>query len=101
MAVDGALLPLPASVYLPSFEAAARSLKVEPITAQFHDDAEIDTAILALGREPGGGLVVSGGVSFAHAAPIISAGARNNVPRSILNLSSPERAACSPTHPTK
>ena len=37
--------------------------------------------ITALGREPGGGLVVlAGGFMLAHRAPIISASARNNVP---------------------
>src|SRR5262249_3485572 len=48
----------PASVYMPSFETTARSLKVVPITAPVHDDVEIETAIIALGREPGGGLIV-------------------------------------------
>jgi putative ABC transport system substrate-binding protein len=43
---------------LPSFETAARSLKVVPIIAPVHSDAEIETAITTLGREPGGGLVV-------------------------------------------
>jgi hypothetical protein len=43
---------------MPSFETAARSLKVELITAPVHSDVEIETAIIALGREPGGGLVV-------------------------------------------
>ena len=41
---------------VPSFEAAARSLKVVPITAPVHSDAEIETAIIALGpgnRDPG------------------------------------------------
>jgi putative ABC transport system substrate-binding protein len=69
-----------ASAFMPSFETAARSLKVEQITAPVHSDAEIETAITALGREPGGGLVVPGGFTFAHRAPIISAAARNNVP---------------------
>jgi putative ABC transport system substrate-binding protein len=46
-----------ASAYIPSFETAARSLKVEPTPAPVHTDAEIETAIIALGREPGGGLV--------------------------------------------
>jgi putative ABC transport system substrate-binding protein len=68
-------------IFMPSFETAARSLKVEPITAPVHGDAEIETAIIALGREPGGGLVViPDGFMFAHRAPIISAAARNNVP---------------------
>ena len=40
-------------VYMPSVETAARSLKVEPIIAPVHTDTEIETAIIALGREPG------------------------------------------------
>jgi putative ABC transport system substrate-binding protein len=70
-----------ASVYMPSLETAARSLKVEPIIAPVHSDVEIETAIIALGREPGGGLVVvPDGFIAPHQAPIISAAARNNVP---------------------
>ena len=66
---------------MPSFETAARSLKVVPIMAPVHSDIEIETAITAVGREPGGGLVVlSGGLAGAHRASIISAAARNNVP---------------------
>jgi putative ABC transport system substrate-binding protein len=71
----------PASVYLPSLETAARSLKVEPIAAPVHSDVEIETAIIALGREPGGGLVViADAFVIAHRASIILAAARNNVP---------------------
>jgi putative ABC transport system substrate-binding protein len=71
----------PASAYMPSLETAARSLKVVPITAPVHSDAEIETAIIALGREPGGGLVVMpDAFMVAHRAPIILAAARNNVP---------------------
>jgi putative ABC transport system substrate-binding protein len=69
------------SAYMPSFETAARSLKVEPIIVPVHGDAEIETAIIALGREPGGGLVVFGDAFvITHRAPIILAAARNNVP---------------------
>ena len=64
---------------MPSLETAARSLKVVLITAPVHSDVEIETAIIALGREPGGGLVVMPGIG-AHSAPIIAAAARNNVP---------------------
>src|SRR5262249_42919361 len=72
---------VPALAYMPSFEAAARSLKVEAIIAPIHSDAEIEAAIIALGREPGGGLVVMPDVfTFAHLGPIILAAARNNVP---------------------
>jgi putative ABC transport system substrate-binding protein len=71
----------PVSAYMPSFESAARSLKVMAITAPVHSGAEIETAIIALGREPGGGLVVIPDVfTLAHSAAIISAAARNNVP---------------------
>jgi putative tryptophan/tyrosine transport system substrate-binding protein len=71
----------PASSYMPSFETAARSLNVVPITAPVHSDGEIETAIIALGREPGGGLVVMPDTfALAHRAPIISAAAQNNVP---------------------
>ncbi|HMF20931.1 MAG TPA: ABC transporter substrate binding protein, partial [Pseudolabrys sp.] len=69
---DGALV----STYVPSFETAARSLKVVPIVAPVHDDAEIETAIIALGREPQGGLVVMpGSFGTVHRAPIILAAA--------------------------
>jgi putative ABC transport system substrate-binding protein len=71
----------PVSAYfMPSFEAAARSLKVEAITAPVQSDVEIETAIIALGREPRGGLVVTAdNFVIAHRVPIISAAARNNV----------------------
>jgi putative ABC transport system substrate-binding protein len=69
------------SALLPSLETAARTLRVTPIFAHVHGDAEIETAIIALGREPGGGLVVIGDVfTLAHRSSIISASARNNVP---------------------
>jgi putative ABC transport system substrate-binding protein len=71
----------PVSAFMPSLEAAARSLKVVPITAPVHDDGEIETAIRALGREPGGGLVVLPDVFMnVHRAAIILAAARINVP---------------------
>jgi putative ABC transport system substrate-binding protein len=70
-----------ASTYMPYFETAARSLKVVLITAPVRSDAEIETAITALGREPGGGLVVlPGAFTAVHRAPFILAAARNNVP---------------------
>jgi putative ABC transport system substrate-binding protein len=70
-----------ASLYRPSFETAARSLTVELIIAPIHSDVEIEMAIVALGREPGGGLVVvPDQFTIAHRASIISAAARNKVP---------------------
>src|SRR5215470_16374163 len=64
------------STFMPSFETAARSLKVALIPAPVHSDAEIETAIIALGREPGGGLVVPA-FTVGRRASIISAAARN------------------------
>ena len=70
-----------ASYYMSPLKAVARSLNVEPIAAPVHSDAEIETAITALGREPGGGLVITPDVfTDLHRAPIILAAARNKVP---------------------
>jgi putative ABC transport system substrate-binding protein len=71
----------PVSAYMLPFETAARSLKVVPISAPVHSDADIETAVILLGREPGGGLLVMPDVFMTvHRASIISAAARNNVP---------------------
>jgi putative ABC transport system substrate-binding protein len=50
--------------------------------APVHGDVEIESAIMALGSEPGGGLVVmpDSGFMVTHRARIISAAARNNIP---------------------
>jgi len=67
--------------YMPSLEAAARSLKIVPITAPVRSDVEIETAIRNLGSEPGCGLIVMPDIFvLVHRAPIILAAARNNVP---------------------
>jgi putative tryptophan/tyrosine transport system substrate-binding protein len=77
----------PVSVFLRSLEMAARSLSVVLIPAPVHDDVEIETAVIALGRAPRGGLVVMPDVfTEVHRVPIISAAARNNVP-AIYSLS--------------
>jgi putative tryptophan/tyrosine transport system substrate-binding protein len=89
------------SVYMPSLETAARSLKLMPIITPVHSDVEIETAISTLGREPGGGIVVMpDGFTFDHRAPIISAAARNNVPAVYGQSVFIKTAACSPTDPT-
>jgi putative ABC transport system substrate-binding protein len=54
-------------------------------------DVEIETAITALGREPGGGLVVwPEAFTSVHRASIILAAARNNVP-AVYSLSEAAR----------
>ena len=58
-----------------------RSLKVAPIAAPVHSDAEIETVITSLGRERGGGLVLMpDSFNNVHRASIIAQAARNNVP---------------------
>jgi len=70
-----------ASAYMSSVETAARSLKVAPVISTVHSDVEIEAAAIALGREPGGGLVAMPDVFMGqHHVPIILAAARNNVP---------------------
>jgi putative tryptophan/tyrosine transport system substrate-binding protein len=67
--------------FLPVVEAAARWLNVEPITAPVRSDAEIEMVITALGREPGGGiLVLPDPFTGVHRAAIISQAIRNKVP---------------------
>jgi putative ABC transport system substrate-binding protein len=69
------------SYFMPSIEAAARSFDVPSMAAPVHSDAEIETVITSLGREPGGGLVVMGG-SFitVHRTTTLVTAARNHVP---------------------
>jgi putative ABC transport system substrate-binding protein len=68
-------------IFMPSLETAAQSLHVVLTTAPVHSDVEIEAAIIALGREPGGGLVVMPDFfTSTHRTPIISAAARNSVP---------------------
>jgi putative ABC transport system substrate-binding protein len=68
------------SYVLPSFEAAARSLRVAPIAAPVHSDAEIEMVITELAREPGGGLLsMPDNFVEIRRAVIISRAARNNV----------------------
>jgi putative tryptophan/tyrosine transport system substrate-binding protein len=67
--------------YLSGFEAAAQSSKMEPITARARSDAEIETVVASLGKEPNSGLVVMPDFfMFNHVQPIILLAARNNVP---------------------
>ena len=93
--------PSGGSYYLPSFEAAARSLKVAPITAPVHSDAEIETVITSLGREPGGGLVVMPDRFCQSIARQSYCWQRETMyRRSIRYLSLSETAVCFPTDPT-
>jgi putative ABC transport system substrate-binding protein len=73
--------PYMESFLLPSFEAAAASLKVASVAAPVHNDAEIEAAISSLGRELGSGLLgMPDNFIEIHRALIISLVVRNSVP---------------------
>jgi putative ABC transport system substrate-binding protein len=75
------------SFFRPSFEAAARLLKVTPIVSPVHSETEIEAAIISLGREPRGGLVVMPDSFLAvHRASIILQATRNKVPAIYSNI---------------
>jgi putative tryptophan/tyrosine transport system substrate-binding protein len=69
------------SYYLPSFETAARSFRLEAIAAPVRNNAEIEAIVAAIGREKGGGLVaMPDGFTLVRRATIILQAARNKVP---------------------
>jgi putative tryptophan/tyrosine transport system substrate-binding protein len=75
------IAPYIKSTFLPLFEVAARSFKVALVVAPVHNDAEIETAITALGGEPRGGLLaMPDNFVEIHRARIVSLAVRNNVP---------------------
>jgi putative ABC transport system substrate-binding protein len=69
------------SHYLASFQDAAWSLKLKTLTTPVRSDAEIESSIGSLGREPDSGFVAIGD-SFlvSHRKPIILTAARYKIP---------------------
>jgi putative tryptophan/tyrosine transport system substrate-binding protein len=54
---------------------------VEPISSPVYNDADIETVVTSLGREPRGGLVVMPDTfTINHRTPLIQMAVRNNVP---------------------
>jgi putative tryptophan/tyrosine transport system substrate-binding protein len=69
------------SYFLPSFEAAARSLAVEPTSMPVRSDAEIDRAFASLQGENKEGLVaMTDSFNLVHRTQIVSLAARYNIP---------------------
>ena len=66
--------------FLSSFEAAARSLAVEPITVRVHSAAEIEAEIASLGRDQAGLVLQSDSFLVVHQRTVISLAVRHNVP---------------------
>jgi putative ABC transport system substrate-binding protein len=70
-----------AGYYMRPFEAAARSLALEPIGAPVRDDADIERAITALARDAKGGLVILTDIyTTTRRGPINTLTARHRVP---------------------
>jgi putative tryptophan/tyrosine transport system substrate-binding protein len=70
-----------AQYYLSSFKAAAAAFGLEPTIAAVQDVSELEAAILAQSREPGGSLVImTDTFTSAYRSEIISLAARNRLP---------------------
>jgi putative ABC transport system substrate-binding protein len=81
MIFNPATAPGGGSYFLPLFETAARSFRVEPIIAPVHSDADIESVMTSLAREPKGGFVLqTDAFVMARRAPIIALAAQNSVP---------------------
>jgi putative tryptophan/tyrosine transport system substrate-binding protein len=73
--------PAGGSYFLRPVEAAASALRVKIIPASVHNAADIDTAIAALARDPGAGLIVMPDVFvLAHREQILALAERHRVP---------------------
>ena len=71
----------PLKFYLPSIEAAASSFSIKTSTAPVHASGEIEGAIAALARTPGGGLIVMpDAFTAANRDMIIALAARYSMP---------------------
>jgi putative tryptophan/tyrosine transport system substrate-binding protein len=72
--------PRGGAYFLDPFDAAARSLAMEPITSRVHSDAEIETVIASLGREQAGLVIMPDSFMLVHRGTVISQAVRHNVP---------------------
>ncbi len=73
--------PAAGTFFLTPFADAAEEFKVQPITAQVRNPAEIESAIAKLGSEPGSGLIVMPeNFTSVHRQRIISLAAQFRIP---------------------
>ena len=77
--------PRGGNYYHGSFEAAARSLALDPVTVHVRTDAEIETAIISLGRQQAGLVLMSDPFVGLHQSLIISSALNSKLPATILN----------------
>ena len=66
--------------YLGSFEAAARSLAIEPLTTEVRSDADIERVIAMLGQDQAGLVMLPDNFNFTHRGTVIGFSIRNKVP---------------------
>ena len=70
-----------AEYYLQPLEAVASKFDVKVFAAPVHSEADIETIIIQLGHEPGGGLIVmTDSFNVVHRKSIVAATRQNNVP---------------------
>ena len=101
MIFNPATAPGGGSYFLPFFETAAGSFRVEPIIAPVHSDADIESVITALGREPKGGFVLqTDAFVFARRAPIIALSAKTMYQPYIRGRRLRATVVCFPTEQT-
>jgi len=73
--------PSGGSYFLPPLEAAAASIAVKSLAMLVRSAAEIEPALEALGREPGGGLIVMpDNFTSVHRGLIVAQAAKHRVP---------------------
>jgi putative ABC transport system substrate-binding protein len=66
--------------HLGGFETAARSLGIEPITTRVYSDADIEQAIMSLGRAQGGLVMLPDAFLNVHRGSVIALTPRHRVP---------------------
>jgi putative tryptophan/tyrosine transport system substrate-binding protein len=72
--------PRGGNYYLGSFEAAARSLNLEPISVRVRTDAEVETAIISLGRQQTGLVLMEDSFMGVHQTMVVSLGRGTKLP---------------------
>jgi putative ABC transport system substrate-binding protein len=75
--------------YLGSFDAAAKSLGVEPILTRVKSDSDIEAIAASIGRERGGILAMTDAFTTTHRRTLMLSAARENVPAIINNQAFP------------
>ena len=86
-----------AGTFLRTIEAAAPSFRIEPSTATARNAAEIEGAIAAIAREPGGGVVqIPDSFTLTHREPIVRVIAHHRLPAVYSNNSHQVRSGHQP-----